>query len=119
MTTLALDNSTWDLTVGLDGDFLAHTDEVRQSAQDVATSVRVWNGEYIYDRSRGMPYLESIMGKPFYPALFAHYATIEAVRIPTVASIAVNFESFSAEDRKLVLDIVIATKTGETANVTI
>lgn len=113
MTSLKL-TPEWDIQLDDMGN-IATVDGGLQTAQDVATSCRVWKGEALYDTERGIPYKEDIMGqRPNLSLLQADFET-EAKRIEGVASIEVVAESFI--DRKLVPDIRIALENGEEYNV--
>lgn len=59
MLTWALDNNSWDIGVDYNTKSIALKDGNDQIAQDVASSVRVWQGELPMDEERGINY-----GKP-------------------------------------------------------
>lgn len=113
MTSLKL-TPEWDLQLDAMGN-IATINGGLQTAQDVATSCRVWKGEVVYDTERGVPYKEEIFGqKPNLSLLQADYET-EAKRIGGVASVEVVVDSF--KDKKLVPDIRITLENGEEYNV--
>ncbi|MBS4773139.1 MAG: hypothetical protein KHX55_02550 [Proteobacteria bacterium] len=113
MTSLLL-TPDWDLQLDDMGNIATVTGGL-QTAQDVATSCRVWKGEALYDTERGVPYKEDIFAqRPNLSLLQADFET-EAKRIKGVASVEVVAESFI--DRKLVPDIRIALENGEEYNV--
>lgn len=113
MTSLLL-TPDWDLQLDDMGN-IATVSGGLQTAQDVATSCRVWKGEVLYDTERGVPYKEEILGqKPNLSLLQADYET-EAKRIDGVTSVEVVVDSFN--NRELVPDIRITLENGEEYNV--
>ncbi len=113
MTSLLL-TPDWDLTLDDMGN-IAIVNGGLQTAQDVATSCRVWKGEALYDTERGVPYKEDIMAqRPNLSLLQADFET-EAKRIEGVASVEVIIDSFN--NRELVPDIRITLDNGEEYNV--
>lgn len=62
MNTLLLDQDTWDLTKDASGN-IAVAGNPYSIAQDVASAVRVFQGELWYDVRQGMPYLQQILGE--------------------------------------------------------
>lgn len=61
MTSLALSNTTWDLTVDAFGN-LATVSGSAQLAQDAACAVRLFLSELYYDTTQGVDY-EQILGQ--------------------------------------------------------
>lgn len=113
MTSLLL-TSEWDLQLDDTGN-IATVNGGLQTAQDVATSCRVWKGEVLYDTQRGVPYKEEIFGqKANLSLLQADYET-EAKRIEGVASVEVMIDGFN--NRELAPDIRITLENGEEYNV--
>ncbi len=62
MSTLLLDQATWDLVLDASGD-IALADDPYATAQDVACANRTFLGECWYDTTIGIPYFESVLGK--------------------------------------------------------
>ena len=62
MRTLLLDTQTWDLVLDAFGN-IAVADEPYAIAQDVASAIRLFNGELYYDTSKGVRYFEDILGQ--------------------------------------------------------
>lgn len=62
MKTLLLDQNEWDLTKDAAGN-IAVAEAPYAIAQDVASAVRVFQGEVWYDTNQGMPYLQQILGE--------------------------------------------------------
>lgn len=103
--TLALNPNDWDLYLGEDGN-IATVEGQAQKSQDVATSVKVWQGEYIFDTTRGLPY-NLIMTKPVNRSLLQEYIGVEARRIDGVRGTTVVFNDF--ENRQLDFDVLVST----------
>ena len=57
MSTLLLDRTYWDLCVDSSGN-LAVASEPYSLAQDAASAIKLFQGEYIYDTTIGIPYFE-------------------------------------------------------------
>lgn len=113
MTSLKL-TQDWDLQLDDMGN-IATVEGGLQTAQDVATSCRVWKGELIYDIERGVPYAQEILGQRPNLSLLQSDFENEAKRIEGVASVEVVIDSF--DNRKLVPDIRLTLENGEEYNV--
>lgn len=62
MQTLLLNPPTWDLLVDGSGDIAVAGDPYSQ-AQDAASAIKLFQGELLYDTTRGVPYWASILGQ--------------------------------------------------------
>jgi len=62
MKTLLLDQTAWDLVLDASGNIAVASDSYA-IAQDVASAVRTFAGECIYDTSVGVPYWQQILGQ--------------------------------------------------------
>lgn len=83
--TLLLDTQTWDLVLDAFGN-IAVAAEPYATAQDVASAIRLFNGELYYDISKGVRYFEDILGNaPPLPLLKAEL-TQAALSVPLVQS---------------------------------
>lgn len=60
--SLLLDQQAWDLLVDVNGN-VAVADEPYRIAQDVATECRLFQGEYWYDTTIGIPYWTQVLGQ--------------------------------------------------------
>ena len=81
--TLLLDILSWDLVLDAFGN-IAVAAEPYAMAQDVASAIRLFNGELYYDVNRGVRYFEDILGKtPPLPLLKAEL-TNAALSVPLV-----------------------------------
>lgn len=97
MKTLFLNPSTWDLAIDTQGNLAIATLEYQQ-AQDIASSCRVFYGDDYYNKTDGVPYLESIMGKSSYPiSLFQRNLHDRAMLVDGVVSVDVKL--FPLKDR--------------------
>lgn len=63
MKSLLLDTDTWDLVVDASGN-LAICSEPYSKLQDVATAIRLWLGEVLYDINLGIGYDSKIFSSP-------------------------------------------------------
>jgi hypothetical protein len=62
MKTLLLNPSTWDLLLDSNGNIAVATNPYSIS-QDVASAIKVFLGELYYDNTKGLPYLDQILGQ--------------------------------------------------------
>lgn len=76
MSTLLLDQNTWDLLVDVDGNIALASDPYAL-AQDVASSCKLFEGELYYDTTQGVPYFQNILGQ-LPPLQFIKNAYVEA-----------------------------------------
>lgn len=61
-TTLLLDRDQWDLALDASGNWALASEPYSQT-QDVASAVRVVQGEAYYDTSLGVPYFTDLFGR--------------------------------------------------------
>jgi hypothetical protein len=61
VNTLLLDLTNWDLLLDASGN-IAVAGEPYRCAQDVASAVRVFQGEEIYNTTFGIPYFQQVLG---------------------------------------------------------
>lgn len=98
MNTLLLDISTWDLCLDASGN-IAMASLPYSAAQSAANAIKLFQGEYYYDTSLGVPYLERILGKRPPLGLVRAQFIQAALTIPDVKSARCFFSSFT--DRTL------------------
>lgn len=112
MKTLAL-TENWDIYMS-DKKGIATFEDKKQLAQDIATSCRVWTGEYCFDTTRGIPYKYGVFGRSDFMPLLSEYVKSEAERIEGVknARLFVNKDGRNAE-----VFIVAETEGGESIEV--
>lgn len=85
MATLLLDQSSWDLVVGADGN-IAVASNPYALAQDAASAIKTFQGECYLDVSVGVPYLTDVLGKNPSVALLKGLFSAAAMTVPGVAS---------------------------------
>ena len=110
MLTWAL-NENWDIGVDYDTKNIALKDGNDRLAQDVASSVRVWQGELPMDEDRGIDYgnPEQLRGT------LGFEMRKQANLVEGVEDSLVSFDKL--EDRKLDVTIYATTTEGETVEV--
>jgi len=93
MTTLLLDQNTWDLVVDASGN-IALADSPYSLAQDVASACRLFLGELWYNTNKGVPYNEEILGKLPTEDALRQYLIDAALSVQNVVSADVEINSF-------------------------
>lgn len=85
MRTLALDRSRWDIILDAHGN-LAIASSPYAIAQDVASAIRLFQGELYYDTTKGVPHFQEILGHR--PSLSVLKAALEsaALTVPETTS---------------------------------
>lgn len=97
MKTIFLRTDTWDITLDTQGNLAIATDTYQQ-AQDIASSCRVFYGDDYYNKTDGIPYLESILGKNNYPiSLYQRHLHDRSMLVSGVVSIDVKL--YALENR--------------------
>lgn len=112
-STIYLDPDSWDLALTIAGD-IAVADAPYSIAQDVASSCRLWRGEYIYNTPRGIPYEESVLGQMPPRNIFASWLEREAKTVPSVLT-ATPILLYNAVDRSASGQIQIKLTDGTTS----
>ena len=92
MNTLLLDRTTWDLCLDASGD-IAMASEPYSLAQDSASAIRLFQGEYIYDTTIGIPYFEQVLGQNPPINLLKTLMVQAAESVPDVGGATVYFSS--------------------------
>lgn len=85
MHTLYLDPETWDLQLDLEGN-IAFAKDPYSKAQDVASAIRLFDGELYYNTSKGIPYFDEILGKKQSFSLYQKRLVDAALTVPGVLS---------------------------------
>lgn len=93
MTTILLDNNTWDLVADAAGN-IAVADSPYSLAQDVASACRLFLAELWYDSTKGVPYNEEILGKLPTEDALRQFLIDAALTVETVVSADVQINSF-------------------------
>lgn len=83
--TMLLEPDTWDLTVDAYGD-IAVASAPYALAQDVASAVKLFLGELWYNKTKGIPYWQDVLGKRPTISLFKRYVTDAAKSVPGVVA---------------------------------
>ncbi len=107
--TLYLDRDSWDLAVDGTGN-IAMATEPYALCQDAASECRAFQGECLYDTTRGIPYLSQILGKSTPIEYTKAQLVAAALLVPDVVSARAYLTSSS--DRKLGGQIQITDSTG-------
>lgn len=83
MNTLLLNPATWDLMIDARNN-IAMASDPYSLAQDAASAIKLFLGEYWYNTSIGVPYFQQILGMaPSVPVLKANFVTA-ALTVPEV-----------------------------------
>lgn len=116
MKTLLLDQDTWDVLLDAEGNF-ALAGEPYAVAQDVASAVKLFQGELWYDTSKGIPYFSQVLGFLPPPSLLYTYFKNAALSVPTVATAIVALNPL--EDRTVKGQIQFTDTSGAKGSVNI
>lgn len=112
--TILLDSSEWDMILDSKGN-IAMASPPYAIAQDVASAIRLFNGELWYNDLKGVPYWENIIGK--YPPLSLVKAKTEeaAFTVPGVKGAKTGLLNLA--DRRLTGVIAIIDEAGVAQNI--
>lgn len=113
MQTLLLDIQTWDLVVDANKN-IAVASNPYSLAQDAASQIKLFAGEYYYDTTQGVPYLQNILGTLPPVSLIKNAFVNAALAVPEVAS-AQCFLSAISPQRQISGQVQIRTSSGQTA----
>jgi hypothetical protein len=123
MDTLALDPTTWDLTVDVYGNIATFGDATPGSAQtgagmrlaqDVATRCRAWNGEVYYDTTQGIRYPQ-ILGAAPNLAVIQNAFNTEALKVPLCQTAIAVFQFTAGKARAITGSLNVADVDGNSA----
>lgn len=115
--TIFLEPNSWDLALDVYGN-IAVANAPYAAAQDVATSCRLWTGEYIYDISRGIPYEQYVLGYMPPRNIFISWLNTESLTVPDVST-ATPVLAYNNGTRDIYGQIQITLTDGTAANVNI
>lgn len=92
--TVLLDRTAWDLVLDSNGN-IAVAKPTYALAQDVASAVKLFQGELYYDTTKGVPYFQQILGQ--LPPQSYIQAQLEAAAktVPGVVTARCTISSFS------------------------
>ena len=85
MDTLLLNPKTWDLIADASGN-IAMASKPYALAQDAASAIKLFSGEYWYDTSKGIPYWATTLGQLPPLQLVKSQNVAAALTVPDVAS---------------------------------
>ena len=115
--TLYLDPDAWDFALDVHGN-IAVANAPYAAAQDVASSCRLWEGEYIYDVTLGLPYDTSILGQLLPINVLTEMYNKGARSVPDIATSS-TFLQYNKENRVLSGQIILTLVDGTVTNVNI
>lgn len=92
MQTLLLDQVAWDLAIDAAGN-IAVASTPYALAQDAASAIKLFKGEYIYDVTLGIPYFEQVLGQAPSLNLMRSLFNAAALTVPGVQTAACFFTS--------------------------
>lgn len=113
-STLKLDKTAWDLTVDGLGN-IAVDSTSGAVAQDVASIIRVVQGELFFDVTQGIPYFLNVLGQSFSPQLFTAFLQQAALSVPGVVRANVTLNPLD-KTRNLVGTVQVIDETGQSLN---
>ena len=116
MNTLLLDQTRWDLVLDANGNIALATDPYA-IAQDVASAVRLFQGEAWFNTAAGVPYFQEILGQS--PPLQLLQSLIEqaALTVPEVVKAVATVTSFV--NRTITGNVQVTTSSGTVIPVTL
>jgi hypothetical protein len=94
MKTMLLDVQSWDLCLDASGN-MAMASLPYSAAQDAASAIKLFKGEYWYDTALGVPYFQQILGKQPPLALMRAKFIAAAKTVPDVVSAQCFFSSLA------------------------
>lgn len=116
MDTLILAQDTWDLITDISGN-IALASNPYSIAQDVASAIRIFQGEIWYDTAQGIPYFDRVLGEV--PSLQYLKSQIEAraLTVPGVVQAQCVFAQLDTVTRTLRGQCKVIDTTGAENNV--
>jgi len=117
LDTIYVDPTAWDFALDIYGN-IAVANAPYAAAQDVASSCRLWTGEYIYDVTRGIPYDTSILGKLLPRNVLTAFYNTEAKTVPDISE-ASTLLQFNRASRQLIGQINLTLVDGTTNGINI
>lgn len=114
MRTLLLDGEHWDLVLDSAGNW-AVASEPYALAQDVASAIRLFQGELWYNTTPGVSYFADVLGKAPPVQLYKELIVRAALTVPGVVSATCTIESF--ENRTVKGQVIFRDSTGQTGTV--
>lgn len=115
MKTLLLDTVANDLVLDAYGN-IAVADEPYSIAQDVASAVRTFKNECVYDTTLGIPYFDQVLGQWPPASLLQSLIEQQALTVPDVVQAKCVITDFS--NRTVTGAVEVIDTTGQAHNVT-
>lgn len=116
MKTLLLDTDQWDLVLDAAGN-IALASEPYAFAQDVASAIRLFAGEALYDTGRGVPYFDTILGQAPPVVVFQEAMKRAALTVPGVVSATCTITQVA--DRQVTGQVTFRDVNGQVGTVTV
>jgi len=116
MNTLLLHPNEWDLLLDAGGN-IALAKEPYALAQDVASALKLAQGELWYNTAKGVPYLQSILGFRPSTSQLKQYFETATLSVPGVVKAVVRITSFN--NRELSGTVTFTDSKGIENNVTL
>ena len=114
LKTLLLDTTVWDLVLDSNGN-IALASPPYAVAQDVASALRTFLGEVLYDTTLGVPYWQSLLGYAPSQAQWTAALNHAALTVPSVVSATTVITSFTS--RTISGQVQFTTSDGQTTTV--
>lgn len=112
MNTLLLDTVAWDLCLDAFGN-MAVASNPYSLAQDAASAIRMFQGEYWYDTTKGIPYKTRVLSKTPPIELVKALNVSAALTVPEVVAAQCYISGIS--NRTLAGQVQVTDSTGATA----
>lgn len=113
--TLLLDTQDWDLVLDAEGN-MAKANTPYATAQDVASSIRLFDNELWYQPKRGIPYFKDVLGQLPPTSLIKEYITEQALSVPSVTTVKVVLDNLPP-NRNLTGQVLFSQNDGELQSV--
>lgn len=117
-TTILLDTATWDYTVDAAGNW-ALASEPYSRAQDVASAIRLFEGELWYDKTQGVRYKTKILGQSPPLTVFQELMVQAALTVPGVVSAECIVSSYDFATREIDGQVQFKDVDGNTGSVSL
>ena len=114
MNTMLLNPGTWDLMVDASGN-IAMAQEPYANAQDVASAVRLFQGELYYDTSKGVPFFDQVLGVEVPVQNIQSLFEAAALTVPDVVEAKCDLQQDAA--RNLLGTLQVINSAGQAVNV--
>ncbi|MHB8915613.1 MAG: hypothetical protein ACYC4K_07345 [Thiobacillus sp.] len=115
MDTLLLDTVLWDLVADISGNIAVATNPYSE-AQDVTSACKLFLSEQMYDTTKGVPYMQSILGKNPSNSEVTYFLTEAALTVPEIVK--ANVHGLQLSNRGLSGMLEVIDQTGIAQNVT-